>query len=116
MCRYERRYGHERIATLQSSFGSAEQNPFIVGKQAIQLLHLSGLHDREKFAPDLEYGMAPISQLEGGERHSSWVGVWALAIPNGATDRVRQRAALRYILRCWERSCPARWWRMDSAS
>jgi ABC-type glycerol-3-phosphate transport system substrate-binding protein len=98
MCQYERKYGYERVATLQSSFGSAEQNPFIVGKQVIQLLHISGLADLEKFAPDLEYGMAPIPQPEGGEYNSSWVGGWTLAIPNGVTDPVQQRAALRYIL------------------
>ena len=98
MARYARKYNHEHIATLQSSFGSAEQNPFIVGKQVLQLLHLSGIADMEQYAPRLEYGLAPIPSPPGGEVDSSWVGGWTMAIPAGVTDPVRRKAALEYIL------------------
>ena len=98
MCQYARMYNHEHIATLQSSFGSAEKNPFIVGKQVMQLMHLSGIAELEQYAPQLEYGMAPIPQPAGGEYNSSWVGGWTLAIPVGVTDAVRRKAALEFIL------------------
>jgi len=98
MCHYARTYNYEHISTLQSSFGSAEQNPFIVGKQVMQLMHLSGIADLEQYAPRLEYGMAPIPQPAGGEYNSSWVGGWTLAIPVGVTDPVRRKAALEFIL------------------
>ncbi|MCY3020782.1 MAG: ABC transporter substrate-binding protein [Planctomycetota bacterium] len=98
MCQYARKYNYEHISTLQSSFGSAEQNPFIVGKQVMQLLHLSGIADLEQYAPHLEYGLAPIPQPPGGEYNSSWVGGWTLAIPAGVTDPARRQAALEFIL------------------
>jgi len=98
MCQYARKYNYEHISTLQSSFGSAEQNPFIVGKQVMQLLHLSGIADLEQYAPHLEYGMAPIPQPAGGEYNSSWVGGWTLAIPVGVTAPARRKAALEFIL------------------
>jgi multiple sugar transport system substrate-binding protein len=98
MAQYARKYNYEHISTLQSSFGSAEQNPFIVGKQVVQLLHLSGIADLEQYAPNLKYGLAPIPQPPGGEYNSSWVGGWTLAIPAGVTDPVRRKAALEFIL------------------
>jgi len=98
MCEYGRRYDPERVSALQSTFGSAEQNPFILGRQAIQLLHLSGLDDLDRYAPRLRYGMGPIPQPPGGELNSSWVGGWTLAIPATVSDPRRLEAALDYIL------------------
>jgi multiple sugar transport system substrate-binding protein len=98
MCTYARKYDVERIAALQSSFGTAERNPFITGKQLIQVYHLSGLDEVRQYAPDLEYGMAPLPTPPGGEEDSSWVGGWTLAIPSTVADPARRRAALEYIL------------------
>jgi ABC-type glycerol-3-phosphate transport system substrate-binding protein len=98
MCSYAKKHDIRRIAALQSTFGSAEQNPFITGKQVIQIFHISGLDEARKYAPNLDYGMAPMPQAEGGEPDSSWVGGWTMAIPTGITDPVKRRAALKYIL------------------
>ena len=98
MCEYGKKYDPERVSALQSTFGSAEQNPFILGRQAVQLMHLSGIDDLDRYAPKLEYGMAPIPQPEGGELNSSWVGGWTLAIPATVKDPKRIQAALDYIL------------------
>jgi multiple sugar transport system substrate-binding protein len=98
MCRAARKYDVRRIAALQSSFGTAERNPFITGRQVIQVYHLTGLDELRQYAPDLEYGMAPLPQPPGGEEASSWVGGWTLAIPSTLTDPAKRRAALKYIL------------------
>jgi ABC-type glycerol-3-phosphate transport system substrate-binding protein len=98
MCRYAQKYDVQRVSALQSSFGTAEQNPFIAGKQVMQLMHLSSVHEIKRYAPDLEYGLAPIPQPEGGEKDSSWVGGWTLAIPASVTDPATRRAAMEYIL------------------
>jgi len=98
MCTYARKYDVRRIAALQSTFGSAEQNPFIAGKQVMQAYHVSGLDELRKYAPHLDAGMAPLPFPRGGEADSSWVGGWTLAIPSTLADPVRRRAAIRYIL------------------
>jgi ABC-type glycerol-3-phosphate transport system substrate-binding protein len=98
MCRAARKYDVRRISALQSSFGTAEQNPFITGKQVIQVYHLSGLDELRQYAPKLQYGMAPLPQPPGGEADSSWVGGWTLAIPANLTDPAKRRAAMDYIL------------------
>ena len=105
MCTYARRYDVRRIAALQSTFGSAEQNPFITGKQAMQALHVTGLEEMRKYAPNVAFGMAPLPCPPGGEEASSWVGGWTLAIPSTLTDPARRRAAIEYIL--WACASPA---------
>jgi len=98
MCDFAKRYPPERIAALQSSFGTAERNPFIMGRQAIQLYHLSGLDDLDKYAPNVDFGIAPIPAPAGGEVNSSWVGGWTMAIPSTVKDSQQRKAALEYIL------------------
>jgi len=84
MCSYANSFDIEKIAGLQAGFGSAELNPFYVGKLSMCCLHLSGIEDIKKYAPNLEYGMAYIPAPPDGEQHSSWVGGWCIAIPKGS--------------------------------
>ncbi len=98
MCQYARKYNPQHIATLQSGFGTAEQNAFIIGKQVMQLFHVSGLKELDKYAPNLRYGMAPIPRREGVNGDGSWVGGWTLAIPSSVSDVEKRKAALKFIL------------------
>jgi len=86
---YDRRYDKERIAALQSGFGSGERNPFILGKLAMHPTVISGLREIRRYAPGLQFGIAPLpypdDEIWGtGEINSSWVGGWCLAIPTGS--------------------------------
>jgi len=98
MCTYAKKYDVRRISSLQSTFGSAEQNPFITGRQVMQVYHVSGLAEVRQYAPQLDYGMAPLPQPPGGEYASSWVGGWTMAIPATVRDPAKRRAAMEYIL------------------
>ena len=97
MCSYARKYDIRRIAALQSSFGIADLNPFIAGKQLMKLYHISGVDDLDRYAPGLDYGVAPIPAPPDGEPNSSWVGGWTMAIP-ATVDPEKRRAALEFIL------------------
>ena len=97
MCSYARKYDVRRIVALQSSFGIADLDPFISGKQLMQLYHISGVDDLDRYAPDLDYGVTSIPAPPDGEPDSSWVGGWTLAIP-ATVDPAKRRAALEFIL------------------
>jgi ABC-type glycerol-3-phosphate transport system substrate-binding protein len=84
MCRYAKEYDVTRIASLQAGFGTAELNPLYLGKLSMSCLHISGIEEIRKYAPNLQYGMTYIPAPEGGEQHTSWVGGWCMAIPKGA--------------------------------
>lgn len=83
MVGYAKRYDVTRVNAFAAGFGSREQNPLYIGQVAMQCLHISGIEEIKQYAPNLEYGVGYIPAPRGGERHSSWVGGWCLAIPKG---------------------------------
>lgn len=87
MTSYAKKYDVTKIASLQRGFGAAEQNPFITGKVAMMCLHIGGIADLARYAPNLDYGVTYIPAPPGGEQHSSWVGGWCVALPRGAPNR-----------------------------
>lgn len=86
MISFAKRFDPAKIASLQQGFGTAEQNPFYSGKLAMQCLHIGGVGDIERYAPDLDYGITYIPAPPEGEARSSWVGGWCMSIPKGAPN------------------------------
>jgi multiple sugar transport system substrate-binding protein len=86
MASYAQEYDVTRIAGLERGFGAAEQNPFITGKVAMMCLHIGGIADLARYAPNLDYGVTFIPAPPDGEQRSSWVGGWCVALPRGAAN------------------------------
>ena len=84
ICSYAKEFDIDKISSLQAGFGTAELNPLYIGKLSMGCLHISGIEEIKKYAPNLEYGMTYIPAPTGGEEHSSWVGGWCMAIPKGS--------------------------------
>jgi multiple sugar transport system substrate-binding protein len=84
MISYCDRFDARKISALEAGFGSAEQDPFYTGKMSMRCLHIGGIVDIGKYAPNLDWGVSFIpSPATGGEEHSSWVGGWCMSIPVG---------------------------------
>ena len=81
---YARKYDVTKISAFTTGFGSREQNPFYIGKVAMQCMHISALEEMREYAPNLDYGIGYIPAPKDGEQHSSWVGGWCLALPRGS--------------------------------
>lgn len=75
--------GKEKLRAFQSGFGEAVQNPFYLGKLAMHISYIAETQNIHKFAPNLEYGIAPMPGPEDGEIGSAWLGGWTIAIPKG---------------------------------
>lgn len=84
MVSYAKRYDVTRITSLQQGFGTAQLDPFYVGKMSMRCLHISGIEDIKRYAPGLDYGVTFIPAPPDGEQHSSWVGGWCMALPSGS--------------------------------
>jgi multiple sugar transport system substrate-binding protein len=84
MTSYARKYDPNKINAFTQGFGSRDQNPFYIGRIAMQCLHISQIDDINTYAPDLNYGLTFIPAPSTGEMHSSWVGGWCLGIPKGS--------------------------------
>lgn len=83
MVGYAKRLGIERINSAASGWGSEAQDPFITGQVAMRCAHISTIKDFERYAPHLDYGIAPLPGMPDGEIGSSWVGGWSVALPKG---------------------------------
>lgn len=83
MVSYAKKYDITRITSLQQGFGTAQLDPFYIGQMSMRCLHISGIEDIKRYAPDLEYGMTFIPAPPDGEARSSWVGGWCVALPAG---------------------------------
>lgn len=97
MCRYAKDFDIEKIEGLAAGFGTAEQNPLYTGKLSMTCLHISGIEDIKKYAPDLDYGIGYIPAPPTGEPHSSWVGGWCMAIPKGSRHPREAWALMRWL-------------------
>lgn len=97
MCSYAKDFDIDKIAGLQAGFGTAELNPFYVGRLSMCCLHLSSVEDIKKYAPNLEYGMTYIPAPLDGEQQSSWVGGWCMAIPKGCRHPKEAWELIRWI-------------------
>jgi len=93
MVSYAKKYDIRKISALTAGFGTAEQNPFFTGKLGMMPAHITMLREIDKYAPDLEYGIALMPYPEGGE-DPSWVGGWCIGIPRGAKN---QKEAFEFI-------------------
>ncbi len=99
MTSYAKKYDVSTINGFRQGFGSRDQNPFYIGKVAMQCLHISQLDDIAQYAPDLDYGLTYIPAPTDGEKHSSWVGGWCLAIPKGSRHPKEAWEFLRWCCR-----------------
>lgn len=86
MCSYAKKYDINKVASLQAGFQPGAQNPFYIGQMGMQCLHIGGIDDIRRFAPNLDYAIGFIPSPPGGESHSSWVGGWCMALPRGSRN------------------------------
>lgn len=89
MVGYARDLGITRINASTAGWGSQASNPFITGQLAMQCVHITTLREIQRYAPDLDFGMAAlpgIPESQGGEIGSSWIGGWSVAMPRGCPN------------------------------
>ncbi len=84
MVSYAKAMGITRINSTTSGWGAGASDPFYNGKLAMRAAHVSMLDDLKRYAPKLEYGVAPMPGMANGEIGSSWVGGWLMALPRGS--------------------------------
>lgn len=76
------KYGAEKLIAFVQTGGVRENNPFLAGRVAMVIETSPFVSIIEKWAPDLEYGVADLPYPEDG-RKCTWSGGFGLAIPRG---------------------------------
>lgn len=83
---YNNRLGLKNIETMQSSFSNGSQaNPFAAGKVAMWTDTPTSVYTQIRdYAPNLNFGVAPIPSWTAGSKHYSWGGGFDAEIPVGS--------------------------------
>ncbi len=97
MVSHAEKYHTAAIMGLQQGFGTAQLDPFYTGQMAMRCLHVTGVFDIQRYAPKLDYGLGFLPYPADGERHSSWVGGWCMAIPVGSRHPEEAWEMIRYL-------------------
>ncbi|MEM6782874.1 MAG: ABC transporter substrate-binding protein [Bacteroidota bacterium] len=90
-------YGVDDLKAFTAGLGNADQHGFMSGRIGMAVLDLSYLEQLEIYAPDLEYGVAPIPTFPGRPTASS-AGSWWLAVPRGARHPEAAFAFMRFAV------------------
>ncbi len=80
---YDRYGGIERISKFLSAFQGGQYDPFLLGKIAMKIDGNWYLQSIARYAPELEFGVAP-APVPKGRPYITWSGGFSLAIPVGA--------------------------------
>ncbi|MBP5093892.1 MAG: ABC transporter substrate-binding protein [Abditibacteriota bacterium] len=76
-------YDPEKITAFASGFGGYDQSPFYIGKLAMTTIGPATIEDIKRYAPNLDYGIAPWPAPEDGEYGAAWLGGWCFGLPKG---------------------------------
>jgi multiple sugar transport system substrate-binding protein len=80
---YYSEYGLEHILGFRAGLGMADQQGFISGRLSMMVLDNTFVDQLERYAPNLDYGVAVIPTWEGRDTAGS-TGTWWVGIPRGA--------------------------------
>lgn len=88
--------GREQLILKRSSYGYGTQHGFLSGNLSMMVNKSSFVQEIQKYAPNLDYGVAPLPVPAGGRQAAVAGCVW-MGIPKGAAD---PEAAWEYIKFC----------------
>ena len=94
-----REFGVDRILRFRSSLntgGFSTEWPFISGQESIALDGQWRIEQLAKYAPQLEYGTAPLPPPRGGKQDGCFGGVNRLIIPKGAENAAGAWAFIKF--------------------
>ena len=90
-------YGKKNIDAFTAEFGNDMSNPFVSGKVAMIVQTATEFTKVRDFAPDKNYGMAPIPERVKGSGHWSWGGGFTAEIPYGAKHPDASWEFIKYL-------------------
>lgn len=90
MAKFGRKYDVRKVSSFTSQVSGVGNDPFLAGKAAMRLLHVSQIKNLQKYAPTMDLGIGLIPAPLDGEYPTGWIGGWSLAVPKN--QRVRPEA------------------------
>lgn len=79
-------YGKKELDNFTAEFGNGMTNPFVAGKVAMWVNTPTEFTKVRDYAPDKNYGVALMPELNEGKGHFSWGGGFSVEIPYGVKN------------------------------
>lgn len=80
------RLGQSTVDAFKAEFGSQMADPFLSGKVPIYITTANHYTQIRDYAPDLDFGVAPVPEREEGNGHWTWGGGFVAEIPKGSDN------------------------------
>lgn len=93
---YAKKYGIQAIATFGAGFTGGLNNPFFMGKEAMEANGQWMLKEIERYAPRLNFDVAPVPHPPGGA-NGTWCGGFANVIPKGSRHPKEAAEFIRWL-------------------
>lgn len=94
---YEDHYGSEVINAFSAEFGNQQADPFMNGQIGMMVNSANHYSQIAEYAPDMNFGVAPLPELEPGNGNTSWGGGFVLEIPAGADNPEASWEFMKYL-------------------
>lgn len=89
-------YGATDLRAMQGSIGAKDLDPFMIGRVAMIGEEVFLLSRINKYAPDLDFGIAPLPWPEDGV-HATWSGGFGMIVPRGAKHPAEAAEFIKYM-------------------
>jgi multiple sugar transport system substrate-binding protein len=93
---YAQKYGIEELTSFTQAIAGETTDPFVTGNVAMMVTGDWELGTIERYAPDMEYGVAPVPVPDGLE-FMTWSGGFVNGIPRGAKQIEASWEFLKYM-------------------
>jgi multiple sugar transport system substrate-binding protein len=94
---YAKQYDIRKMTLFHENSAGLSNDPFYVGTEAMCFMHIMQMAQMRKYAPTMDYGIAPEPASPGGEYPSGWIGGWSLAIPRGSAASAEAFEFMRWM-------------------
>ncbi|WP_366248464.1 ABC transporter substrate-binding protein [Terribacillus aidingensis] len=91
------KYGEDTINRYQSQIDSQQSNPFFDGSLGMMANAATFYTQIRDYAPDLDFGVAPLPEKTSGSGHTSWGGGFVAEIPKGSSHPDEAWEFIKYL-------------------
>lgn len=94
---WQEKYGDKTINAYKAQIDSQQGNPFFNGSLAMYTITPTFYTQIRDYAPDLNFGVAPMPEREEGSGHTSWGGGFVAEIPEGSKNAEEAWEFIKYL-------------------
>ncbi|WP_088006182.1 ABC transporter substrate-binding protein [Indiicoccus explosivorum] len=91
------RLGADTVDSFKAKFESNQGHPFLSGELGMMIANMNFYTQIRDYAPDLNFGVAPIPEYEPGNGFTSWGGGFVAEIPKGSDSPEAALEFMKYL-------------------